>query len=96
MHSMDQRETIYDRFADGCQRRRDKISALLATTATEPPRGRVEAIRMLFHDWIGEAKILGFDRLAVTAAKAAEVLVLSAPFQPAPLIDSLRGKGHDV
>jgi TusA-related sulfurtransferase len=25
-----------------------------------------------------------------------EVLVVSAPFQPAPLIDSLRAKGHDV
>lgn len=27
---------------------------------------------------------------------AGEVLVVSAPFQPAPLIDSLRGKGHEV
>lgn len=25
-----------------------------------------------------------------------EVLVISAPFQPAPMIDSLRGKGHEV
>jgi len=25
-----------------------------------------------------------------------EVLVISAPFQPAPLIDSLRAKGHEV
>jgi hypothetical protein len=25
-----------------------------------------------------------------------QVLVLSAPFQPAPLVDSLRGKGHGV
>lgn len=73
---MDNRETIYDRFADGCQRRRDKISALLGAAAADPPRGRLEAIKMLFHDWIGEAKILGFDRLAVTATKAAEVLVL--------------------
>lgn len=76
MPGANQRESIYDRFADGCQRRRDKISALLVPTAADPRRGRAEAIKMLFHDWIGEAKILGFDRLAVTATKATEVLAL--------------------
>jgi TusA-related sulfurtransferase len=33
---------------------------------------------------------------ALTGMAPGEVLVLSAPFQPAPLIDSLRAKGHDV
>jgi TusA-related sulfurtransferase len=33
---------------------------------------------------------------ALAEMESGEVLVLSAPFQPAPLIDSLRTKGHDV
>jgi TusA-related sulfurtransferase len=33
---------------------------------------------------------------ALTEMSSGEVLVVSAPFQPAPLIDSLRAKGHDV
>ena len=33
---------------------------------------------------------------ALAGMSAGEVLVVSAPFQPAPLIDSLRGKGHEV
>ena len=33
---------------------------------------------------------------ALSEMEPGEVLVISAPFQPAPLIDSLRSKGHDV
>ncbi len=33
---------------------------------------------------------------ALAGMQPGEVLVLSAPFHPAPLIDSLRGKGHAV
>jgi TusA-related sulfurtransferase len=33
---------------------------------------------------------------ALAEIRPGEVLVISAPFQPAPLIDSLRTKGHDV
>jgi len=33
---------------------------------------------------------------ALAGMSSGEVLVVSAPFQPAPLIDSLRAKGHDV
>lgn len=34
--------------------------------------------------------------VALADMDSAEVLVISAPFQPAPLIDSLRSKGHEV
>ena len=34
--------------------------------------------------------------VALAAMSSGEVLVVSAPFQPAPLIDTLRAKGHDV
>jgi hypothetical protein len=34
--------------------------------------------------------------MALAEMESRELLVLSAPFQPAPLIDSLRAKGHDV
>jgi len=33
---------------------------------------------------------------ALAGMSSGEVLVVSAPFQPAPLVDSLRAKGHDV
>ena len=33
---------------------------------------------------------------ALAEMRSGEVLVVSAPFQPAPLIDSLRAKGHEV
>ncbi len=33
---------------------------------------------------------------AISEMETGEVLVVAAPFQPAPLIDSLRGKGHEV
>jgi TusA-related sulfurtransferase len=33
---------------------------------------------------------------ALAGMNSGEVLVVSAPFQPAPLIDSLRAKGHEV
>ena len=33
---------------------------------------------------------------ALAHMSSGEVLVVSAPFQPAPMIDSLRAKGHDV
>jgi TusA-related sulfurtransferase len=33
---------------------------------------------------------------ALAEMSSGEILVVSAPFQPAPLIDSLRAKGHDV
>lgn len=33
---------------------------------------------------------------ALAEMDSGEVLVISAPFQPAPLIDSLRAKGHEV
>lgn len=34
--------------------------------------------------------------VALAHMSSGEVLVVSAPFQPAPLIDSLRAKGHEV
>jgi TusA-related sulfurtransferase len=33
---------------------------------------------------------------AISEMETGDVLVVAAPFQPAPLIDSLRGKGHEV
>lgn len=33
---------------------------------------------------------------ALAGMDSGDVLVLTAPFQPAPLIDSMRGKGHEV
>jgi TusA-related sulfurtransferase len=33
---------------------------------------------------------------ALAGMSPGEILVVSAPFQPAPLIDTLRGRGHDV
>jgi hypothetical protein len=33
---------------------------------------------------------------ALAEMDTGQVLVLSAPFQPTPLVDSLRGKGHEV
>jgi TusA-related sulfurtransferase len=33
---------------------------------------------------------------ALAEMSSGEVLVVSAPFQPAPLVDSLRAKGHEV
>ena len=43
----------------------------------------------------GETPI-GRASAALAEMDSGEVLVISAPFQPAPLIDSLRAKGHEV
>jgi hypothetical protein len=43
----------------------------------------------------GETPV-GVVSSALAGTKSGTVLVLSAPFQPAPLIDSLRSKGHEV
>jgi TusA-related sulfurtransferase len=43
----------------------------------------------------GETPV-GVVSKALAEMAAGEVLVIAAPFQPAPLIDSLRDKGHEV
>jgi len=43
----------------------------------------------------GETPV-GVVSKALVEMAAGEVLVIAAPFQPAPLIDALRAKGHEV
>jgi len=44
---------------------------------------------------VGETPV-GVVSKALAEMATGEVLVITAPFQPAPLIDSLRNKGHEV
>jgi hypothetical protein len=63
-----------------------------AWLGTASPVARLDADAILARGGTPVGEIAA--RLA--AAAPGEVVVLTAPFYPAPMVDALRGKGHDV
>lgn len=67
--------SIYRRFAQGCQRRQERIGKLLARVdAGSPELDLLDELGRSLHDWIGEARLLGFDRLSSAVKTLNEVL----------------------
>jgi DNA-binding response OmpR family regulator len=58
-------KSVRQRFARRCGERR---AAILASLASDPTERTVRAITLQLHDFVGEAKLLGLDRVASAAS----------------------------
>jgi len=67
---------IFERFARRCEDRKQKVLSLLEHEAAKDRDARttLEAIGLELHDWVGESKLLGFDRVAATVLELDQVL----------------------
>lgn len=76
MNTNKEMPSIYQRFAQRCEERKNKIMLLLNERGedTGDDSATSHLIGMEVHDWIGEAKLLGFDKLAAVAGELEEVL----------------------
>jgi DNA-binding response OmpR family regulator len=67
--------SIYKRFASRCEERRDRIGALLdRLEESGDDRKASTQIALEIHDWIGEAKLIGLDKLSAAASDLDAVL----------------------
>lgn len=68
--------SIYKRFASRCEEREGKIGALIDQLEADSGEDRQVStkIALEIHDWIGEAKLIGLDKLSAAASELDAVL----------------------
>lgn len=67
--------TIYQRFAHRCEERGARLSGLLEQfDQVEDPISAYDGLMQELHDWVGESKMLGLDRLTDTVGTLMELL----------------------